>query len=354
MNRAEQISTGEMILFLWSAHFSSIALDASYTAVESPEMIFWRAIGSTLLSILFGSLIVFSCTVSNQPIAFPKWCAFLLWVAVLAAFFQTISELLDFLQHAIFSSAVRNTLFWPILAAVFLAAACRVEGNLRFGAIIFWCCLIGTVLYYLQLTPTMEFWPVQGKSNASDILFGSFRQVFRNTEWFLFYLLLPLAKGKRRRAGIWCLISAGLLDLGFSGILYLSCGNFAIGLTYPWYQLTMVSESGIFQQTCDLYLLVWVLASFAKLTGFLLLLTSMEQTLFPKLRELGALLLLLPICLIGFFWKGLFPLASTIVESGIPQLFGWFVLPIVLFIKQRRTPHETNASTIHMPADAQQ
>lgn len=345
MKPAVKISTGELVLFFWCAHFSTLALDAGYTLFETPQELVWRAVFGGLLSLAVGALLLVALKPGGGELPLPKVTGLFLAFAALAAFFQTAGELLDFLQTAVFSEAGLPALYWPLLAAVVGAASYRLEGNVRFGMISFWICFLGMVLLTCGLFSVVQYLPLTPLPSPKTLASASLTQSLRSTEWFLLYLLLPAARAYRPRTGGWLL--AGLLaaDLVFAALLFYTCGRFANALVYPWYQLASALSSISIQRMGDLYMLVWTLASFIKLCGFLLLFAHSARILFPKLTHLGAVLLPLPLFLLGFFWPLVFEGSAKILQSGILQLVGWVLWPLWILLKRRRKPHETPGRT---------
>ncbi len=263
------------------------------------------------------------------------------YILVLAA--HTLSHFQFFMINAVFPDASVWVIVLPMLAVAVYAAYIGVEGIARSGFFIFIGFLLAFGLIVFSSIPNIELnnlKPIE-KNIWQELTGGVYGTVSRSTEPILFGMLLPYVGNKTGKvvAGFTAL-SIGVLEITAFFILTV-LGDFSYSQFFPFYSLASMSEISIFQRMDALYMGIWVLIGFIKLSLLLLLGKDIFPLLLPQRVNQNARRLSLPVTamlVLGLaipacYRFELLSLSYQLVFNGIIILLFVVIFPLILWIK---------------------
>ncbi len=350
-----QISTAQVIFLLFlSRLFTSLTYYPDISRpVSGTATLYSYGIGALVELLLFLPILVMAKRFPLRSIGMNLRAAlgrfgglavwlYYLYLVLLAA--HTLAHFQFFMTNAVFPNGSVWIIILPMLAVSMYAAHIGIEGIARSGFLIFIGFLIAFCFIIFSSLSDVEWgniYPIQGDA-IKELTVGSYGITVRTTEPVLLAFLLPYLNDKPTKAAFgFVLLSTVILFV--SGFFILTVlGSFSYSQTFPFYALATLSEVSTFQRMDALYMGIWVLVGFVKLSVLLIVAKDLFILLFPdrfrsRSRSYGlwitgflVFLFALPAC----FHFQLLSRSYRLVNNGVVILLFVVFFPTVFLLRQ--------------------
>lgn len=263
-----------------------------------------------------------------------------------------------FMTNAVYVNASIIVIIITMCVACFFGAQSGLEGLARASGIIFVAFLAGAIFIAVASVPLVDLLnikPIIESPIASSIKYG-LELTSKNAELYVFILLIPRTRGNIIKAAIGYLLLSFMLIFATNFLIQSVLGDYFSSQTFPYYTLTTIVETKIFQRLDAIHMTLWVFISFIRISLFMLMANYSLRYILPKKTKKISLPLILIVsifaaCLIG---------NSTQSLNDISVKTPWIIISLVtivpmilLFITPRREKnHESKeACTITLDCD---
>ncbi len=169
--------------------------------------------------------------------------------------------------------------------------------------------------------------------------------VSHSTEIIPFILLTSHTKGNFKRIAKGFSITAGVLFLIIAATVSLSLGSFQGEVLFPFYTLTSIAQTGIFENLNAAYILLWVFISAIKISLYLFCVVESVSKLFKLSKNLSIVISTVAVFLLTLYSTfDVINLSNLhgIILTSLPLLIPAVLMPFVVLIKLKQKRGENN------------
>ncbi len=199
----------------------------------------------------------------------------------------TIAVLNIFVSNVINPKIPIVALVALILLVAIYGAYKGIEGLVRTSSVIFLFMVLALIAFVFALTQRINLlnYTLVFQVKTHQVLIGSYILLSRLTSLPALAILYPIAKGSFKKSfSVW--IAALYLTIAFVIFLLVgSIGEYIKTHIFPVYAATGIIEAGIFQRLDSLYLSMFVMGVFVRISLFLYLFSYSMRKVFTKLSR---------------------------------------------------------------------
>lgn len=334
---------------------SQMIMNLTYNPVLSGSSVMWAHIASAIISLFFTFIIIIPLcklrkispnkniiSLSFDLFGKPGKIINLIYsIYFLATSCITMSLFSVFVSNAINPNIPIQVLITLIVLVAIYGAYKGIEGIVRASSIIFVLIVLalGAFIFSLifQINPLNYTITLENEQN--DIIHGVLVLMARMSSLPAIAMLYPKAKGKFQKGiGFW-IIALFLTISVIVVILVGAIGSYVKTHIFPVYAATGVIEVGIFKRLDSLYLSIFTMGVFVRVSLFLYLFANSTSQMFKSKKQLLFLLI-----------AGIITITSGILFSDLDKIhyfsdnFIWifcatmtvgFIIPLILFIVKK-------------------
>ncbi len=251
---------------------------------------------------------------------------------------NTIVQAMFFLDNAVYTNANSSILVLMFIGLVLYGAISGVESISRVSAIFGVFFVVAFLFIFTGLISNIDIYNLSPifDSPIKQIGVSIFDNLGRNTELVAFILLYPYTKGDKKKTFMSYLILSTITIQIIVFLITTVLANYSGSLVFPFYTLTTISYTSIFQRLDSLHMALWIVLAFIKATMYIFIAYSCISISLPNIKK-GYIFSVIFIAIsISVYWiqssLDAIRYLQGFINSGFIVLILVFILPLIVYI----------------------